>query len=236
VKRRRPVAAAPSWALAVLIPFFSSCVKVEPPRPPLVETVAVLMFDNESNDLNAPEVLQEYVYRALLRSPYRPVDIKVVNDKLISVGILDGGQLAAVDPVKLGKDLGVHALVFGNVETYGYTNIGYFTSRKVTVELQMVSVDNGQVIWEGSGTGADRNVTLDPAEAKRNLAAGLAQQVIDKATKSVLDPESRQAVAHALSSLPGFKFNGFEGAKEKPNIRVDQNPHGTTKTFRRQKN
>ncbi len=218
------------------MPVLFACAKPEPPKPPLVETVAVLMFDNESNDLNAPEIIQDYVYRALLKSPYRPLDIKDVNDKLISVGILDGGQLAAVDPVKLGKDLGVHALIFGNVETFGYTNIGYFTSRKVTVDLKMVSVDNGETIWEGSGTGADRNITLDPAEAKRNLAAGLAQQVIDKATKSVLDPESRQAVANALASLPGFRFCGFEGVKDKVSIRVDQNPGGATKTFRRHKN
>ena len=222
--------------LALAIPLFSSCDKVEPPKPPLVETVAVLMFDNESNDLNAPDIIQDYVYRALLKSPYRPIDIKAVNDKLISVGIVDGGQLAAVDPVKLGKDLGVHALLFGDVETYGYTNIGYFTSRKVTVELKMVSVDNGQTIWEGSGTGASRNVTLDPAQAKRNLATGLAQQVIDKATKSVLDEETREAVANALASLPGFKFCGFEGAKEKTVIRIDQNPGGATRTIIRHKN
>lgn len=198
------------------------CGKPAPIVPPLVETVAVLPFDNESNDLNAPDILQDYVYRALLASAYRPIEDRIVKEKLDVAGIVDGGQLAAVDPVKLGKDLGVHALLFGDVETFGYTNLGYFTSRKVTVELKLVDVATGQVIWEHSGTGANRDVTLDPAEAKRKLATGLAQQVVDKVAKSVLDPEAREAARHALSTLPGFYFNGFSGVDNKPVIQVGE--------------
>lgn len=209
--------------------------KVEPPKPPLVETVAVLPFDNESNDLNAPDVLQDYVYRALLNSPYRPLDIKLVNDRLASVGIVDGGQLAAVDPVKLGKDLGVHALLFGNVETFGYTNVGYYTSRKVTIELRMVDVQTGATLWEASGTGANRNFTLDSAEAKKNLVEGIAQQAADKLTKTVLDAESREAVEESLESLPGFRFAGFQGAPEKPAIKIGDSDSPSTTTFIRKK-
>lgn len=179
------------------------------PKPPLVETVAVLPFDNESNDLNAPDILQKYVHLALSASPYRPLDIKEVNEKLAAAGIVDGGQLAAVDPVKLGRDLGVHALVFGNVESFGYTNVGYFASRKVTVQLRMVEVATGQTIWEGSGTGANRQLTLDSAQAKRNLAEGLARQTIEKVAKAPLDDESRRATVEALRTLPGYRFAGF---------------------------
>lgn len=205
-----------------LLMALGACAKPAPPLPQLVETLAVLPFDNESNDLNAPDILQDYVYRALLASSYRPLDIAGVNEKLGAAGIVDGGQLAAVDPVKLGKDLGVQALVFGNVETFGYTNLGYFTSRKVVVELKMVDVQTGQVIWEHTGTEANRNVTLDPNEAKRNLVEGVAQQVVDKVAKSVLDEESRGAVEDALSTLPGFRFAGFSGAEKKPSIKVGE--------------
>lgn len=208
-----------------LLPFLAlfalpACKPPAPPKPPLVESVAVLPFDNESNELNAPDIMQDYVYRALLNSPYRPLDIKQINDKLAAVGIVDGGQLAAVDPVKLGKDLGVQALIYGIVNDFGYTNIGYYTSRKVAIDLKMVSVDNGDTIWEGSGTAASRNLTLDSREAKRNLAVGLAQQAIDKATKHPLDKESRDAAVKALASLPGYRFCGFTGAAANPAIEI----------------
>ena len=208
--------------LTLVVVAAPACRPPAPPKPPLVESVAVLPFDNESNELNAPDIMQDYVYRALLNSAYRPIDIKQVNDKLTSVGIVDGGQLAAVDPVKLGKDLGVHALIFGTVNEFGYTNIGFYTSRKVDIALKMVSVDTGETIWEGNGTAANRNLALDPKEAKKNLAVGLAQQAVDKATKRPLDKESRDAAVKALASLPGYRFCGFTGAAEKPAIEIGE--------------
>ena len=183
--------------------------KTAPPKPPLVETVAVLPFDNESNDLNAPDIMQKYIYLALQRSPYRPIDIKTVNDKLASVGIVDGGQLAVVDPKKLGTDLGVQALLYGDVESFDYTNVGYYTSRKVTVSLKLVDVATGDTLWENSGTGANRQLTLDKNEATKNLVGGLAREAVEKTAKAPLDDESRQAAARALGTLPGYKFCGF---------------------------
>src|SRR5262245_43602075 len=99
----------------------TSC-KVEPPKPPLVQTMAILPFDNESNDVDAADIMQRLTYLALKPSVYQVLDIEMVNKKLADVGIVDGGQLAAVDPVKLGKDLGVQALMFGYVESFSYTN------------------------------------------------------------------------------------------------------------------
>ena len=195
-------------ATLILLAGVAGC-KTVPPKPPLVETVAVLPFDNESNDLNAPDIMQKYIYLALQHSPYKPLDIKTVNDKLASVGIDDGGQLAAVDPKKLGTDLGVQALLFGDVESFDYTNIGYFTSRKVTVSLKLVDVATGDTLWENSGTGANRQLTLDEQQAKRNFVGGLARQTIEKTAKAPLDDESRRAAASALSTLPGYKFCGF---------------------------
>jgi hypothetical protein len=103
--------------------------KTPPPKPALVETVGILMFDNESNDLNAPDIMQRLVYLAMKNSAYKPLDINLVNEKLKTAGISDGGQLAVVDPVKLGKDLGVQALIFGDVESFDYTNIGFYLQK-----------------------------------------------------------------------------------------------------------
>ena len=183
--------------------------RVVPPRPPLVETVAVLPFDNESNELDAPDILQRLVHLALLNTPYRPLDIDFVNKKLADAGITDGGQLAAVDPVLLGKDLGVHALLFGNVESFGYTNIGFYVQRKVTLELRLVDVATGETLWENNATAALRQLHLDPDEAKRAFVGGLAEQAVEKMFNSPLEAEARQATVKALRTLPGFKFAGF---------------------------
>jgi hypothetical protein len=202
-------AGIPSLLLLATTAFlFSSC-KVEPPKPPLVQSLAVLLFDNDTNDINAPEAMQRLTYLALKRSVYEVADLKFVNQKLKEAGIVDGGQLPVIDPTKLGKDLGVQALVYGSVENFSYTNIGYFLQRKVALELKVVDVATGQTLWEHAGSGATRKMTLNSEEAKANFAKGLADQLIDKTLQTPLEYEARIATINALNTLPGFVFGGF---------------------------
>lgn len=203
MKARRMLLAG-AGALAL----FAGCQPLEI-KPPLVETVAVLPFDSESNDVNAPDIMQSLAYLALVNGPYRPSNVTEVNEFLKKVGIVDGGQLAAVDPVKLGKDLHVQALLFGYVESFQYTNIGFYVQRKVTVQLKMVDVATGQTLWENTGTGVNRKFATSSEEAQNNLVGGLADQLIDKLFKSPLEEEARLATVKALSTLPGWRFTGF---------------------------
>jgi hypothetical protein len=188
--------------------FLFGC-KVEPPKPPLCQTLAVLLFDNATNDVNAPDVLQRTTYLALKRSAYQVLDIEDTNKRLKDAGVVDGGQLPIIDPVKLGKDWGVQGLVYGSVESFSYTNIGYFVQRKVELSLKVVDVSTGQTLWENTGSGATRKMTLDSSEAKANFAQGLADQLIDKTLQTPLEMEARSATINTLRTLPGFVFNGF---------------------------
>ncbi len=188
---------------------------MEPPKPPLVETVAILPFDNNSNDINAPEMMQSLVYWALRASPYRLVDIKTTNEKLASVGIVDGGQLPALDPVKIATDFGVQALIYGSITDFGYVNVGFYTSRKVGLDLKMVDGKTGQTLWENSASAAFRNLTLDKDEAGKQLAKGLAEQFVEKLFNSPLEGEAKQATINTLRTLPGFVFTRFDNDRPK---------------------
>lgn len=193
---------------ALTVHIIAGC-KVEPPKPPLVETLAVLPFDNESNDLDAPDILQKLVQAALQKSPYKLMDLDAVNGKLAAVGIIDGGQLAIVDPVKLGKDLGVHGLVFGYVESFDYINIGFYLQRKVKLSLRVVDVQTGATLWENTGTGSRPQIFLNKDDAKKAFLEGVAEQTIEKIAKSPLEEEAKTAVMNVLRTLPGFVFYGF---------------------------
>src|SRR5690242_17765446 len=96
--------------------------KPAPPTIPLVQTVSILPFDNETNDVNAADIMQRFTYLAMKQSAYQVEDIDVTNKKLADVGIVDGGQLPALDPVKMAKDFGSQALLYGSVESFDYTN------------------------------------------------------------------------------------------------------------------
>lgn len=203
----------------------TSCKKPEPPKPPLVETVAVLPFDNETNNLNAPDILQSLVVAALKPTVYRVSDLQATNSFLEKVGIIDGGQLAALDPMKLGKDLGVQALVYGYVETFGYLNVGVYFQKKVVLNLSMIDVNTGQKIWENQGTGITMKFGLNKDQISQNLAEGLAEAAIEKGLKNPLEVESKQAVVKALSNLPGYQYAGFaeEPGSSKPGAKAAEN-------------
>lgn len=204
------------WAFALLaFGFIFSC-KVAPPLPPLVETVAILPFDNSSNDINAADILQKKVYLALKPSPYQVRRIHETNEILKSNGITDGGQLPALDPKLIAKDLNVQALIYGHVESFGYVNIGFYTERKVTLSLWMVNGTTGEKMWENTKSAATRNFALDAKQAKENLVGGLTAQVVDKTMKMPLEDESNKAVVLTLNKLPGFRFTGFAHDEDDP--------------------
>lgn len=206
----------PAFAGMTVCFLFSGC-NIEPPKPPLVETVAVLPFDSESNDLNAPEVMQSLVYWALKTSPYRVSDIKDTNEHLAEKGVVDGGQLPALDPVKIGKDLGVQALLYGYITNFDYTNVGFYRSRKVGLELKLVDVATGATLWENSGSMNNTKMTLDSKEAGNEFVKGVADQATDKLFKTPLEEEAKISVQKALRTLPGFHFAGFESTPHKSN-------------------
>jgi hypothetical protein len=168
---------------------------------------------------------------ALKKSSYTVVDMDETNAKLKEAGIIDGGQLPVLDPIKLGKDLGVHGLVYGCVENFSYTNVGFYVQRKVSLELKVVDVATAQTLWERTGSGATRSVTFDAKQAQDNLAQGLLDQLIDKIFQTPLENEARIATIDALRTLPGFVFNGFaEDAKSKDKLQRE-NGSNVSKTL-----
>ncbi len=200
----------------VMLSLFLAGCKVEPPKPQTVKTIAILPFDSEATNINAPDALQRLVYRALKHSSYTVSDIGETNKRLADVGIVDGGQLPALDPVKIAKDFGVQALLYGNVASFGYANIGFYSQRKVALELWLVDGTTGQTIWEHTGSGTTRNFATDSKQAQANFEKSLAEQLVDKLLKNPLDGESRLATLDALRTLPGFLFSGFADDGQSP--------------------
>jgi hypothetical protein len=80
----------------------------------------------------------------------------------------------------------------------------------------MIDVSTGQTLWDHEGTGATRNVNVDPKQAKAAFARGVAEQVVDKAFKTPLEEEARKAAIATLSTLPGYKFCGFAVDEQTP--------------------
>jgi hypothetical protein len=109
----------------------------------------------------------------------------------------------------------VQGLLYGYVESFGYTNIGFYVERKVRLGLKLVDGQTGQTLWENTQTAAERKVAFDKKEAGDNFVKGLGDQLTDKLFKSPLEEEAKLATIKTLSTLPGFRFNGFPDSNGK---------------------
>lgn len=195
----------------ILFLFFllAACSPAKTKKPLPIETLAVLPFDSESNDVDAPDIMQRLVYLALKDSVYRVSDIEKTNAQLKEKGIQDGGQLPVLDPIKIAEDLNVQGLLYGNVESFSYTNLGFYLSRKVTLDLWLLDGTTGEKLWDNTRTSVRREVYVDKEKAGGAFLKGMAEQALDKIFTSPLSAEAMLATRTTLSTLPGFHFKGF---------------------------
>ncbi len=120
-------------------------------------TVAVLPLYNETADLDGP-VLVRQLFDEKLRPYYRTVPIDTV-DKVLrdEAGVTLGGQLAMMDPRKLGEILEVDGLVYGYLLNFEDVKTVFYNVRKVRAAFKLVDAKTGTTVWaRGQGV---RSVT-----------------------------------------------------------------------------
>ena len=144
------------WAIVILTLFIISGCRGTVPTYHVSEDidfsfykkVAVLPFDNMTNDKYAGEIVRQVVVSELLASGLLdvvfPGEVKsAIND----MGIKSVSSLTAEQMESLGKLLGVEALVVGSVEEYGQARVGSVSAPQVTATLMMVDAGTGSIVW-----------------------------------------------------------------------------------------
>ncbi len=110
--------------------------------------VAVLPFDNLTNDKYAGEIVRQVVISELLASGF--VDVAFpgeVKNAINDMGIKSVSSLTAEQMESLGRFLKVEALVIGSVEEYGQVRIGSTPAPQVTATLMMADAGTGSIVW-----------------------------------------------------------------------------------------
>ncbi len=110
--------------------------------------VAVMPFDNLTNEKYADQIVRQLVISEFLASGFIDVVFpgevqKVINELDIkSVSSLSKQQISA-----LGKALNVEAIIIGSVEEYGEVKMGNISAPQVTVSLMMADTGTSSIVW-----------------------------------------------------------------------------------------
>lgn len=175
--------------------------------------VAVLPVANQSVDVGAPELMRRLMQDALASKGYSLLPPAQVDQGLDAMSIHEAGQLASTTPQEVGRKLGVDGLLYGEVTTFAFQNLGYYQNWKAGAVFKLVEASTGRVLWEDEESASKKAVHLSQEEAKEAFAAGLAQHVAQKTigdTKvgralginAPLEEQARQVVARLMRTLP----------------------------------
>ena len=114
--------------------------------------VAVLPFDNLSQDRSAGDKVQKIFYLELLSLDVFEVAEPGQVTKVIRAGAGSLDALGANDYQKLGKDLGVEALFVGSVIDFAEGRTGTNSTPDVTIQLRLIETQTGATIWSAGQT------------------------------------------------------------------------------------
>ncbi len=121
--------------------------------PSFIKRVAILKFENHSDDRNAAEKLRSIVgVEALALGVFDVVEKSLVDEALAQEGIEEPGPLSKEVIRRLGKKLGVQALLVGDVTAFEEKRDGRYVYPVVGLTLRLLDVASGEIIWEASGT------------------------------------------------------------------------------------
>ena len=162
--------------------------------------VAVAPFENDTNNVGAPEVVRAMVQEELVRRGYAPLPLAEADRRFHAAGISQGEHLKAVSPAKVAAATGTKRILTGKVDEFKILNVGVYYRRQARVTLSMRD-ETGRVLWQAPGVSV-RQVLARPQDAGKVLLAGLIGATLEKMTKTYLKEDVGFAVKESLPYLP----------------------------------
>lgn len=110
--------------------------------------VAVLPFDNLTNDKNADEIVRQVVVSELLASGL--VDVVFpgeVKAAIAELGIKSVSTLTASQIKSLCNSIKAEAIIIGAVEEYGDAKMGNISAPQVTISMMMADANTSSIVW-----------------------------------------------------------------------------------------
>ena len=162
--------------LLILFPCFSSCSYLRPRKieypafqvwtseKDFLPTVAILPFQNETDDPGIEILVRQSFYSHFSVKPFRDIEISVVDDTLRDVTLMKNTQFTSIPPVELGRVLKCDALIYGKVKEMTRFYIGIYSQLAVGAEITIVDAKSGKTIWQNTLTTRfhDGDIPLNP--------------------------------------------------------------------------
>lgn len=151
-------------------------------------------------DVFTTEILKTYKYRLIERSQME----QVLDEKALGLQ----GVISSSEAIQIGKLLGVEGVILGTVPEYGLRANGEYELPSVGINVRMISVNDGSIIWSVSDSAVGS--ATDPISS---FAVSLVQRVVLELQQSWVKQGDTIAV-----NLPTISPAKVEGGVREVNI------------------
>ena len=153
-----------------------------------VERVAVIPFENLSNDQGAASRATRFFISELLSSEsFEVVEPGEIASVLASVTTVRTGELTKEQIKEIGQKLKVQGLFFGTVNESSNSRSGSVQTHTVSMVVRLVDSESGETVWSATNTSGGRGffarlfgVGEQPSsDVMRRCVKGLLSTLID---------------------------------------------------------
>jgi len=153
-------------------------------------------------DMFATELLRTYKYQLVERSQME----KVLGEQALGLkGVTDSATA-----VKVGKMLGVQGVIVGTVPEYGYRAMGPAKLPSIGLNIRMIDVTDGTIVWSITNSGLSHTPT--------SLSA-FAERLIRQTVPSLIREMVRSSDTYAVN-LPSPQVVSYKGGIRTAKIEV----------------
>jgi hypothetical protein len=117
-------------------------------------SVAILPFENLTQEKEAPGMLQRQFYNHFSSLAYRDVELSDIKAKLPKI------NFKTLDPTKIGKLLDADALIIGRITEFETYYAGVYSSFTVAVELKMIDAQTQRLLWSAKRKEVQRSGSI----------------------------------------------------------------------------
>jgi TolB-like protein len=117
-----------------------------------VQKIAVLPFENNSDDEYAPERARDItITQVLAYGLFDTVEKGLVDSVLYEEALEPGTPLDPLTLKRLGQRLKVQAFIIGTVDLAGTGKVGPSSYPEMALTLRLIEANSGMILWQASG-------------------------------------------------------------------------------------
>lgn len=155
-------------------------------------------MENRSNDLDASEIIRGAFVEAIRDRGWNVMPVEE-SDRLLRerLGVSYGGQLGAVTPPEVCRELQVRGVFYGTVEEWNKTTTGIYNHVTVTAAFRLYG-ESGELLWEDR----ESREKTDIPRGGTNLGAQVIVHALGNLLLNPMTPYGREAARNLARRLP----------------------------------